>query len=217
MTNRNIYSADQERAYYSRSNEDRSAIPYAHLDAYVEGSVGMNAFRGKKVLDIGAGEGVYSAWIADRGGASAVVGIELTEHRIRRDYERELPNLRFKSGDIFSLPMDDRYDVVFMNLVLHHLRFRLDDALTVVKRALVPGGQFIAFEPNPYSPLAALAHLMQERSSNEGFLSSRQVVRALAVNGFQEVRVGYFWRNRRWARHPLFASSFWVRAIRTTG
>ena len=208
------YSADKERHYYESAAEDRRALPFEQLDQYLQGSVGLDAFRGKWVLDIGAGEGVYSAWIADRGGAAQVVGIELTEHRIRRDYERMLPNLRFTSGNIFELTIEASYDVVFMNLVLHHLRFKLAEALSIVRGALVPGGEFIAFEPNPYSPAAALAHWLHERSANEGFLTSRRTENALAAAGFSNIRVGYFWRNRRWARHPLLASSFWIRATK---
>ena len=208
------YSVDSERRYYDGAAEDRRVLPYEQLDQYLRGSVGLDAFRGKRVLDIGAGEGVYSAWIADCGGAAEVLGIELIEHRIRRDYERALPNLRFASGNVFELQLAERYDVVFMNLVLHHLRFRLAEALAIVRRALVPGGEFIAFEPNPYAPASALAHWLHERSANEGFLTSRRTAKALEAEGFGNIRFGYFWRDRRWARHPLLASSFWIRATR---
>ena len=214
MAGRDRYSVDSERLYYSSSREDRAAVPYAHLDQYLSGSVGIDAFRGKTVLDIGAGEGIYSAWIADRGGARQVLGVELTEHRIRREYENRLANLRFVSGDMFEMSVGDGYDVVFMNLVLHHLRFRLDDVFSIVRRALAPGGVFIAFEPNVYSPLCALVHLLHSRSANEGFLSCRRVATKLRKNGFGEVRVGYFWRNRIWAKNALLGSSFWVRAIK---
>jgi 2-polyprenyl-3-methyl-5-hydroxy-6-metoxy-1,4-benzoquinol methylase len=64
--NRNCYSEEAERQYYESSPEDRTALPYGHLDAYIIGSVGLEFFRGKKVMDIGAGEGIYSAWIADQ-------------------------------------------------------------------------------------------------------------------------------------------------------
>jgi len=209
------YSVESERRYYSSSLEDRSAVPYTHLDQYLRGSVGMDAFRGKRVLDIGAGEGVYSAWIADRGGARQVLGVELAEHRIRRDYERALPNLSFVSGNIFELSVGGEFDVVFMNLVLHHLRHRLPDVFSIVRRALVPQGVFIAFEPNVYSPLAALVHFIHDRSANEGFLSSRRVAAELRRAEFGDVRIGYFWRNRTWAKNPLLATAFWVRAVKT--
>lgn len=208
---RQTYSVDAERRYYQQSQEDRTALPYEHLDAHMIGSVGIDFFRRKRVLDIGAGEGVYSAWIADRGRASKVIGIELTEHRIRWDYEKLLPNCRFLGGDIFDIePRTEEFDVVFMNLVLHHLRFRLDETLRFVFRSLKPTGQFLAFEPNIYSPAVAIAHLIHDRSANEGFLSPRRIRVAMGKQGFQGVRIGYFWRDRWWAKNPFLASSFWI-------
>jgi SAM-dependent methyltransferase len=209
----NSYSEEAERRYYEDSVEDRKAVPYRHLDSYISGSVGLEFFRGKKVMDIGAGEGVYSAWIADHahGGASSVVGIELTEHRIRREYEQLLPNLSLVAGNIFHLePVKDGSDVVFMNLVLHHLRFRLDDTLAFVFGSLKSGGKFFAIEPNVYSPAALIAHMIHNRSANEGFLSPRRIRRSMERQGFRDVRIGYFWRNRWWAKNPLLASCFWI-------
>jgi 2-polyprenyl-3-methyl-5-hydroxy-6-metoxy-1,4-benzoquinol methylase len=210
---RGNYSSDDERRYYEHSKEDRASIPYQHLTQYVKGSVGTEFFRDKAVLDVGCGEGVYSAWIADLGGAESVLGVELTEHRIRREYEITLARLQFVSGDVFDIALPkEKFDVVFANLVLHHLRFRLYDILRIVWDSLRSGGQFLAFEPNVYSPIAIVAHLMNDRSANEGFLSPHQVSRALTACGFDDVRVGYFWRDRAWARNPLFGSSFWIQA-----
>lgn len=208
-----MYSVDAERRYYETSPQDRRAVPYAHLDKYVAGSVGLGFFRGRRVLDVGAGEGTYSAWIADpqHGKATEVVGVELTEHRIRREYEKWLPNLRFVAGNIFEMEPDQKgFDAVFMNLVLHHLRFRLDDALQFMYLSLRPGGQFLAYEPNVYSPLAAIAHVLHGGSANEGFLTPRRIRRAMEQQGFRGVRVGYFWRSRWWAKNPLLASCFWI-------
>ena len=207
------YSAELERRYYSTSLNDRTAISYSHLDPYLVGSVGLDFFRAQSVLDIGAGEGIYSAWIADpaHGAASRVLGIELTEHRIRRDYEERLPNLRFVSGDIFEMePQPEDFDVIFMNLVLHHLRFRLDDVLEYVRTSLKPNGKFLAFEPNCFNPAALIVHTVRGHSANEGFMSPRHVKQKLRDHYFNDVDVGYFWRDRWWAKNPLVASSFWI-------
>lgn len=212
FSSRGVYSAERERAYYSSSIQDETAIPYTHLDKYLRGSVGLDFFRGKTVLDVGSGEGTYSAWIADRGGAKKVVGIELTEHRIRREYERRLSNLELRVGDIFSTPIHETFDVVFFNLVLHHLRFDLQKALAITRSSLKPGGQIIAFEPNPYSPVGLLGFALHagRLSANEGMLSSARARRELLAAGFNDVKVGYFWRDRRWAARAFISSSFWI-------
>jgi 2-polyprenyl-3-methyl-5-hydroxy-6-metoxy-1,4-benzoquinol methylase len=207
------YSVEREREYYARSKPDASARPYEFVEQYIRGSIGMDFFRGKSVLDIGCGEGIYSAWIADCGGAREVLGIELTGHRIRFDYQKKLANLVFVEGNVIEYDFGARrFDIVFMNLVLHHLRFVLADVAKIVNGVLRPGGTFVAFEPNVYSPGAVLAHMIHDRSMNEGFLTPRQARRAFESAGLEDVSVGYFWRNRRWAKNPLLASSFWIRA-----
>lgn len=211
------YSEQAERDYYSTSKADRRAIPYDFLSAYVASSLGSNFFRGKRVLDVGSGEGVYSAWIADGvcGGAKSVVGLELIEHRIRREYQLKLPNLTFINGNVLDIePKPEDYDIVFMNLVLHHMRLCLEDVVDYIYRSLPSGGKFAAIEPNAYSPIAMLAHLINSKSRNEGFLTPHRIKSLLMSRGFSGVNVGYFWRDMRWARNPLLASSFYVIAIK---
>ena len=213
MTRQNKkYSVESEKEYYKNSAIDRRAVPYEHLSKYFDGTVGRNFFTNKKVLDLGAGEGIYSAWIADIGRADNIVGIELTEHRIRRDYEKKLSNLSFLEGNILdmkSLDLTEEYDIVFMNLVLHHLMQDLDSTVSAIHGRLKKGGKFLAFEPNPYSPIAVLLHLYHDKSNNEGFLTPHRVKKVFMSLGFMKCQYGFFWRDRAWAKNPFLASSFW--------
>jgi len=213
FSSRGVYSVEKENEYYRGGKADRSAIDYRHLDKYVDGSIGLDFFQGKSVLDVGAGEGVYSAWIADRGAAKRVIGLELTEHRIRREYEEKLANLKFVCGDIFNIGDSlgtEQFDVVFLNLVLHHLRFDLIRAIQTMGEHLRTGGILVAFEPNFYSPFSLVAHMLHERSANEGFLSPHRAAAALSSAGFSNIKTGYFWRDRPWAKNPILASSIWI-------
>ncbi len=207
------YSIEKEKEYYASSLLDRKAMPYDHLAAYFHGSVGTKFFADKKVLDLGCGEGVYSAWIADVGQAESVVGVELTNHRIRTEYTRQISNLEFLCGDLFNPPVKAKsFDVVFMNLVLHHVRFGLSEVVESIRSSLHAQGSFVAFEPNIYSPLAIAAHLHHDQSANEGFLSPKTIRREFLRADFKNVEYGFFWRNRKWAKNPIFASSFWIKA-----
>lgn len=210
LSQRGVYSEDRERAYYAQSAKDAAAKSYDHLDQYIQGSVGLDFFSGKAVLDIGCGEGEYSAWIADRGRARRVVGVELTEHRIRREFETRLPNLQFRCGNIFAMEINEAFDVVFFNLVLHHLRFNLLPVFQLAKRVLNPGGALVAIEPNPRSPLGLIGFALHAKSENEGVLWPSTANSALREAGFSDVRVGYMWRNRQWARHSLIGTSYWL-------
>jgi len=213
---RKKYSLEKERSFFDQAKSDRTAVPYEYLTKYIDGSVGRDFFSGKRVLNLGSGEGVYSAWIADIGGAKEVVGVELTGHRIRREYERQLSNLTFIEGDFFHLfeygVNRKEFDIIFMNLVLHHLRYNLEDIVGIIKDGLAEGGIFVAFEPNIYSPISLLAHLRSNKSPNEGFLSPHRIRKAFSSVGFRNTRFGYFWRDRKWARNPFLASTFWFSA-----
>ncbi len=212
------YSIDAERTYYGKAETDRRALPYGWLSSYVTPNLGNGLFRGRDVLDLGAGEGVYAAYLADVANARTVVAFDLTPHRMRTDYRKTIPNLHFVSGDLFRLPFPDgSFDVVFMNLVLHHIRFNLRDALLGVRDVMRSGGQLVAIEPNVYNPAASFLHWWHERSANEGFLSRRRVSRVLADLGFVDLTSGFFWKDRKWARNPLLGSCFWISARKTGG
>ncbi len=208
------YSVERERFYYRNSATDRRAIPYDNLTRYVRGSFGLDFVRGKSVLDLGSGEGTYAAWMADIGGATDVLGVELTENRIRTEYQTKLPNLRLIAGDVFEFSPPKQFDVVFMNLVLHHLRFRLEDTVDIIHRSLKPGGEFAAIEPNFCSPVALLLHMRAAHSENEGFISPWRIARTFRQRGFDSTRFGFFWRDRAWAKNPFLASCIWFRATK---
>ena len=218
ILNLNKFSAQDECSYYSSSKEDRSEIDCAYLSKFIRGSsIGVNIFRNKRVLDLGCGEGVYSAWIADSnlGSALEVIGIDLTEHRIRRDYERRLKNLTFLSGNFLSGDYRfEEFDIVFMNLVLHHLRFALMDTLTLIFSSLKEGGQFLVIEPNFFSPIALILHMLHKRSKNEGFISPNEIKKLLFEVGFRDVKINFFWRDKIWAKNRIFASCFCIIATK---
>ena len=211
------YSVEKELHYYRNSPTDRRAIPYDNLTAYVRGSFGEDFVRGKSVLDLGCGEGTYAAWMADIGGASDVLGIELTENRLRTDYLAKLPNLKLVAGDIFAFVPPRQFDVVFMNLVLHHLRFRLADVVDLIYSSLCPGGRFVAIEPNFCSPVALLLHAKGAHSENEGFISPWRISSAFGARGFEKTEYGFFWRDRPWAKNAFLASCIWFSASKPRG
>ena len=207
------YSVEAEKHYYGQSRADRDALPYEGLSTYLEHSFGHGRFRGLDVLDVGAGEGVYSAYLADKERANQVVAFDLTPHRMRTGYMTSLGNLHFVAGDVFNMPFRERvFSVVFMNLVLHHLVFDLREALESVGSVLRPGGRLLAIEPNLYNPGVLLLHWWRNRSPNEGFLWPHTTKRLLQSLGFVDVRTGYFWRDRAGAKNPLLGSSFFVEA-----
>ncbi len=116
----------------------RHLVVYRHL-------LGLAA--GKRVLDLGSGEGYGADLLATR--AAEAVGVDLAPEAIyhaRRTYRRR--NLRFVYGDLYHLDLeDDSFDLVCSLQVVEHLH-RPEDFMREAWRVLAPGGTCAISTPN---------------------------------------------------------------------
>jgi SAM-dependent methyltransferase len=113
--------------------------------------------RGKRVLDLGCGKGEL-CWLALRGGASRVVGVNLSRSEI--EYARPHVDAEFACEDILSYLRAQAarsVDRVFALNILEHLD---SDTLVAVleeaARCLDDGGQLVAMVPNATSTHGAM-------------------------------------------------------------
>ena len=93
---------------------------------------------GERILDLGCGDGVLTAEIAASG--AAVVGIDSSEAMVAAARGR---GLDARVCDARALPFEAEFDAVFSNAALHWIP-EADAVLAGVRRALKPGGRFIA-------------------------------------------------------------------------
>ena len=114
--------------------------------AFVERLVTLGAHG--RVLDLGTGPGHIPLLLVDRLSDVTVVGIDMSEHMLRRAQLRRqrsphADRLEFKQADAKSLPFPrESFDVVASNTILHHIadpRQFLSEAWRVLK----PGGAFL--------------------------------------------------------------------------
>jgi len=128
----------------------------------------MLDFHGKRVLEIGLGQGADCEQIIRRGAAWS--GVDLTPESVARVSARlslrGLPYERLECGSALALPFpDNSFDVVFSHGVLHHIP-DVKTAQREIARVLKPGGQLVAM-------------LYARRSLN--YLLSITVLRRLAL------------------------------------
>jgi SAM-dependent methyltransferase len=101
----------------------------------------MTIQEGDSVLDVGCGTGVLSLAIAEKTGASKIVGIDLSQGFI--DYARgksKDPRLAFEQGDAQKLPhANDSFDRSMAMLVIQFVPDKLK-AIAEMKRVTKPGG-----------------------------------------------------------------------------
>ena len=112
-----------------------------HLPTCLEG---LNV-AGKKVLEIGLGEGSDSERLIRLGARWS--GVDLTGESVSRVRTRltlrELPYEELRQGSVLDLPFaDDSFDIVFSHGVLHHVP-EIKAAQAEIHRVVRPGGELV--------------------------------------------------------------------------
>jgi SAM-dependent methyltransferase len=102
-------------------------------------------FHGKRVLEIGLGQGADSEQIIRRGAIWS--GIDLTAESVKRVRARlnlrRLPYESIECGSALSLPFADKtFDMVFSHGALHHVP-NIERAQNEIHRVLRPNGELI--------------------------------------------------------------------------
>lgn len=93
---------------------------------------------GERILDLGCGDGALTAKLVDMG--CSVVGVDSSAEQI--EAAREL-GLDAHVMDGHALTFDGEFDAVFSNAALHWMGHP-DEVIAGVRRALRPGGRFVA-------------------------------------------------------------------------
>ena len=106
-------------------------------------------------MDIGSGAGVFLRYVSGRYGVHNVVGIDISEGMLAQSLLDKPFQADLAQGSVLDLPVrEGRFDLVFMEEVLHHLvsKNRADSkklarrAIGNIKRMIRPGGAFILRE-----------------------------------------------------------------------
>lgn len=98
----------------------------------------LNPQPGERILDIGCGDGTLTERIVRAG--AVVIGVDASEVMVA---EARARGLDARWVDAERLPFEREFDAVFSNAALHWVRNH-DAMLAGVRRALVPGGRFVA-------------------------------------------------------------------------
>jgi ubiquinone/menaquinone biosynthesis C-methylase UbiE len=199
------FSYDLERRYYSQ-HWPGYAKPYLQLEPYLHCWMDPEAmFKGKRILDIGAGECTYTRLIAEKFKPNKVVACDLFRERMLPvSRECRNGNLKFIAGDCFGLPFRGGvFDVVFGSLTLCQLP-NLEEVVGEIRRVLSDGGCYIGIEPNPYNLVHLYRYLMGRHSPNQYLFSSKHLVQ-FEKYGF-EIAVRYFYAKLPHFKNRLFGT-----------
>jgi SAM-dependent methyltransferase len=133
------FGGDYEK-FFSDYDQFRYSLE-RHLPACLDG---LN-LQGKRVLEIGLGQGAESESLIRRG--AVWTGVDLTAESVERVRTRltlrDLPFAALEQGSVLDLPFaDDSFDMVFSHGVLHHVP-EISQAEREIHRVLRPGGELV--------------------------------------------------------------------------
>lgn len=216
------YSYKAERNFYSKRWPEK-APDYAHLESYlrcwIEDTV--KVFKGRSVLDLGAGECEYTRLICELCNPRLMVALDLfSERMLPASCANSNPTLSIVAGDCFKLPFrDNSFDVICGIGILHHV-WPLEGIISEISRVLRPGGIYLGWEPNPYSPVCVAIHygmyrLLGQRTANEYLLWCHKFVPAFESHRFK-LKITYFWGRFPSIRNKFLSSSMSITACKNT-
>ncbi|MGZ4755165.1 MAG: methyltransferase domain-containing protein [Acidimicrobiia bacterium] len=189
------------------SHGHHESVLRSHEWRTAENSAGYLLARltpGLDLLDVGCGPGTITIDLAGRVAPGAVVGIDRAAEVVAQAEElrrsRGIENVRFATGDVYSLDLADAsFDVVHAHQVLQHLREPVA-ALRELRRVLRPGGtlavrdsDYAAFVWAPGDPMLdrwnELYHAITTRNGAEAD-AGRYLLGWVQEAGFNEVEAG---------------------------
>ena len=106
-------------------------------------------FRGKRVIDIGCGDGTYSVELYDRGRPVRVDGIDPAARAVETARKKAgARNITFEVGSAYEISRDDNsFDIAHLRGVLHHM----DRPFDAIREALRVAPTIVLLEPNGYN------------------------------------------------------------------
>ncbi len=137
------------------AEKEKQLLPFGQYKKDLFCKLGFDFVRGKKILDIGCGDGSDAEIFANVMGLD-VYGIDVYKNE-RID---KINGLKFKMAGVQNIPFEDgMFDYVFLHDVLHHVdeqhqsREQHRAGLLEIKRVTKAGGNVIVVEGNRYNPL----------------------------------------------------------------
>ncbi len=167
--------------------------------------------RGKTIVDIGCGGGIYTLALAEMG-ATSVTGVDFSQAEIKAAKKRyaDIPTITFTVGNAFSTGLQSRqYDIVLERALIHHLQQAdLATCFAEARRILKPGGMLIIQDRTPedcmlpgsethlrYYIVTHYPRLLEKDVARRH--ASTVVVAALQQAGFVQIEEQQLWETRQ--------------------
>jgi SAM-dependent methyltransferase len=139
-----------EKGGYTYSTSDRLSCRLSN-HRMTRAILELGQLEGKRVVDIGCGDGIYSLELK-RAGAVEVLGLDAARAAVEsaRGHAAGTPEVRFEVADICCLEEPSiRWDLAVVRGFLHHLY----DVESAIARICKLAREIVVIEPNGYNPV----------------------------------------------------------------
>ncbi|MDH6131200.1 ubiquinone/menaquinone biosynthesis C-methylase UbiE [Kitasatospora sp. MAA4] len=141
----NSYTDERLAAAYQSGNEMPADSLRGWAELFLrEAPVPASGTVGLRLVEVGAGTGMFCAALADLADGALVVGIEPAAPMLAEAVRRNArPRVRYLAGSAEALPVADAgFDLALLSRVVHHLPDRPAAAREML-RVLRPGGRLV--------------------------------------------------------------------------
>lgn len=135
--------------------------------------------RGKSILDVGCGSGIYSVYLAREG--ATVTGLDFSPNMLslaRKNAAEEGCTVDFVSGDFLEYATDRRFDHLLLIGVFDYVR-KADVPLYLEKAARMAGDKIVATFPRRYAVQSPIRYFWLKRQDCPVYFYTRAQVESL--------------------------------------
>ncbi len=143
------------------------------------------------ILNFGCGIGKSEPLLLKHFPNANILGIDVSEQSIELANEQEFnkEQIRFDSFDGKNIDVNNKFDIIYIANVFHHIEHKEHQNLTEqLYKLLNPNGQLFMFEHNPYNPLTQLTVQQCEFDVDAVLLSPMYSKRLYSNSGFDIVK-----------------------------
>ena len=152
-----ISTKDHWNDYWNRPDHQ----PIVTHEELLSNLLMTTSVKGKKILEVGAGMGGDSIYLAKKG--ASVTVLDFTKKAlqlIRKNATREKVNIGTIQADARRMPFkDNMFDIIFHQGLLEHFK-NPKELLEEQKRVLKPGGHLLVDVPQRYTTYTIKKHIL---------------------------------------------------------
>jgi len=105
----------------------------------------LGNIKGKKILDIGCGTGIYAKKMTKKG--AIVKGFDISDEMLKIA-KQDNPNLDLRKGSFYKIPFKEKFDIALASLALNYAK-DLSRVLKQINKVLKKNGYLVFSQGNP--------------------------------------------------------------------